>query len=361
MSRRPSHAPSSSRAERSIPLHGVAPSFSELTTMRVGGPSREFVEAATTDELLERVRAADARSVPLLIMGGGSNLVVSDAGWDGLTVRVGSQAVEIDGTTVRADAGVDWDTLVSLTTDHRLAGLEPLSGVPGTVGGTPVQNVGAFGTLTSDVLRSVTVYDRCTGSVSEWDNGRCGFGSHRQSVFKHTDRYIVLSVTYDLRRSSQSVPLTFAELVRRLNIDPGGTAAIRDVRRVVLELRRERGSIIDPRDPDTCGVGSFFINPVLPVVPPQARASPSYPDPKGTKLPAGWLIEHAGFAPGYGREWGRGTVALSSKHALAVSNLGGATTLELMQFAAHIRAGVEEHFGIRLGPECHLVNCSFDD
>jgi UDP-N-acetylmuramate dehydrogenase len=337
------------------------PTFAELTTMGVGGPTRRFSIATTTEQLIELVRSSDSAGEPLMVMGGGSNLVVGDAGWDGHTVRVASSHIEIDGSTVRADAGVNWDELVQATLAAGLSGFEPLSGVPGSVGGTPIQNVGAFGTLTSDLLQSVRVYDRSTGEVSDWDVARCGFGSHRQSAFKHTDRYVVLSVTYALRRESQSVPLVYAELVRRLGIGIGGTAAPADVRRVVLELRRERGSIYDPADHDTWGVGSFFINPVLAAVPPQAIDSPTYPDPLGIKLPAGWLIDHAGFPPGYGAEWGRGSVRLSTKHALAVTNRGDATTAEVMAFAAHIRDGVHARFGIRLGPECHLVNCSLDD
>jgi UDP-N-acetylmuramate dehydrogenase len=339
----------------------VAISFSDLTTMRVGGPTADFVRADDTQTVLAAVREADHHGTPLLLMSGGSNLVVGDGGFDGRTVQVASTTYEIDGVTVRADAGVGWDELVQATLDSGLAGLEPLSGIPGSVGGTPVQNVGAFGTLTSDVLSQVTVYDRHEGTQSVWPADRCGFGSHRQSAFKHTDRYVVLDVTFQLRRSRQSVPVTFVELAKRLSVDLGGTADTRDVRNAVLELRRKKGSIYDPSDPDTWGVGSFFINPVLKTVPPQAHESPTYPDALGTKLPAGWLIDHAGFPPGYGLSWGRGSVALSSKHALALTNRGDATTAEVMAFAAHIRDGVEARFGIRLGPECRLVNCSLDD
>jgi UDP-N-acetylmuramate dehydrogenase len=299
--------------------------------------------------------------VPVLLLGGGSNLVVGDQGWDGITIKVATSGIEIENDIVRADAGVDWDTLVRLTLAERLAGLEQLSGVPGTVGGTPVQNVGAYGALTSDVLESVTVYDRQTGEVAEWENARCEFGRHRHSAFKYTDRYVVLRVTYRLRRSERSGPLQFADLVRLLDIEPGGSANARDVRQAVLGLRAQRGSLLDPDDHDTWSVGSFFLHPIVTEVPPQAAASPAYPDPLGTKLPAGWLIEHAGFPKGYGRDWGRGSVTLSSKHALAVTNRGDASTAEVMAFAAHIRAGVEDRFGIRLRPECRLVNCSLDD
>jgi UDP-N-acetylmuramate dehydrogenase len=329
--------------------------------MHVGGPTGEFVVAESTEQLVELVRDTDSAGVPLLVMGGGSNLVVGDRGWDGLTVKVGSGGIDIAGTTVRADAGVDWDQLVRATLDSGLSGFEQLSGIPGSVGGTPVQNVGAFGALTSDVMRSATVYNRDTRAVEEWPASRCGFGSHRQSVFKHSDRYVVLSVSYDLRSGEQSNPLFFESLLARLQIQPGGTASTADVRHAVLELRREKGSIYDIHDHDTWGTGSFFINPVLPELPPTVQHAPRYPDPKGIKLPAGWLIHQAGFPPGYGAQFGRGSVRLSAKHPLAVSNRGDATTAEVMAFARHIRAGVEAVFGIRLGPECDLVNCSFDD
>lgn len=292
-------------------------------------------------------------------MGGGSNLVVGDVGWDGTVVRLATSEFRIDGELVTAAAGVEWDHLVAATVDAGLAGLEALSGIPGLVGGTPVQNVGAFGTVTSDVLDSLSVYDRQTGALERWTPERCGFGSHRQSVFKHSDRWVVVEVTYRLRRSDQSRPIEYVELAKRLGIDVGGTAAPADVREAVLALRRSRAMVLDPADHDTWSVGSFFINPVLAEVPEQARECPRYPDVKGTKLPAAWLIERAGFPRGYGHDWGNGTVALSSRHALAVTNRGGATTAEVMKFAAHIRAGVEARFGIRLGPECDLVNCSF--
>ncbi|MGC4890403.1 UDP-N-acetylmuramate dehydrogenase [Micromonospora sp. DT227] len=333
--------------------------FADLTTMRVGGPIGRMYVPETTPDLLDLLRRTTAAGDPLLVMGGGSNLVVGDVGWDGTVVRLATSEFRIDGELVTAAAGVEWDHLVAATVDAGLAGLEALSGIPGLVGGTPVQNVGAFGTVTSDVLDSLSVYDRQTGALERWTPERCGFGSHRQSVFKHSDRWVVVEVTYRLRRSDQSRPIEYVELAKRLGIDVGGTAAPADVREAVLALRRSRAMVLDPADHDTWSVGSFFINPVLAEVPEQARECPRYPDVKGTKLPAAWLIERAGFPRGYGHDWGNGTVALSSRHALAVTNRGGATTAEVMKFAAHIRAGVEARFGIRLGPECDLVNCSF--
>ncbi|MEU7803238.1 UDP-N-acetylmuramate dehydrogenase [Micromonospora arborensis] len=333
--------------------------FADLTTMRVGGPIGRLYVPETTPEAVELLRQATAADDPLLVMGGGSNLVVGDVGWDGTVVRMATSEFGIDGELLTAAAGVEWDNVVKAAVDEGLSGLEALSGIPGLVGGTPVQNVGAFGTVTSDVLDSLTVYDRQTGRVERWTPDRCGFGSHRQSVFKHSDRWVVVEVTYRLRRSGQSRPIEYAELAKRLGIEVGGTASPADVREAVLALRRSRAMVLDPEDHDTWSVGSFFINPVLAEVPESARECPRYPDVKGTKLPAAWLIERAGFSRGYGLEWGDGTVALSSRHALAVTNRGGATTSEVMKFAAHIRAGVEARFGIRLGPECDLVNCSF--
>lgn len=331
--------------------------------MHVGGPTREFMIAKTTSDLVDAVKASDASGTPVLVLGGGSNLVVGDTGWDGLTVKVATSTIDMDDNIVRADAGVEWDDLVALTLEQGLAGLEPLSKIPGSVGGTPVQNVGAFGSLTSELMKSATIYDRRTQQIEHWPADRCGFGSHRQSVFKHTDRYVILDVTYQLHRASQSRPIVFDSLLNRLDLPSGATASTTDVRAAVIEARREKGSVYDPADHDTWGTGSFFINPVLTEVPIRASQEqvPTYPDVRGIKLPAGWLIHRAGFPPGYGSDWGRGSVTLSSKHALAVSNRGDATTGEVMAFAAHIRAGVEARFGIRLGPECDLVNCSFDD
>lgn len=334
-------------------------SIAELTTMRLGGPARQFFTADTTDELVEATRQADAEDMPVLVMGGGSNLIVGDEGFDGLVIRVGSSGLHIEGERVTVDAGVEWDSVVAAALKAGLAGLETLSGIPGSAGGTPIQNVGAYGTLTSDFLESVTVYDRHTGQIEQWGQELCGFGSHRQSVFKHSDRYVVLQIVFRLCETGRSRPIAYAGLAERLGVQPGDDASAVDVRSAVLELRTERAMVLDPENHDTWSVGSFFINPVLPEVPEAARECPRYPDPAGIKLPAAWLIEHAGFQRGYGQQWGRGTVALSTKHTLAVTNRGGATTDEVMRFAAHIRDGVATKFGVRLGPECKLVNCSF--
>lgn len=342
-----------------VPYAVVATMIADLTTMRLGGPAAQFVRARTTDELVSVIREADEVGRPVLVLGGGSNLVVGDDGFDGVVVQVATTGLRIDGNRVVVEAGVNWDTVVTTALDAGLAGLETLSGIPGSTGGTPVQNVGAYGTLTSDYLESVTVYDREAGEIAVWGPDRCGFGSHRQSTFKRTRRYVVLEVCFRLVQDRFAVPVNYEGLADRLGIERGGTAKAADVRAAVLELRGERGMLLDATDHDTWSVGSFFINPVLRKVPAQAAACPQYPDPAGVKLSAAWLIHRAGFAPGYRVEGEAGTVALSSKHALAVTNRGGATTAEVMRFAAHIREGVEAEFGVRLGPECDLVNCAF--
>jgi UDP-N-acetylmuramate dehydrogenase len=333
--------------------------FADLTTMRVGGPIDQLVVATTTEHAIDLIKDADGAGAPLLVLGGGSNLVVGDVGWDGTVVKMSSAGFSIDGERLTADAGVEWDDVVIAAVAEGLAGLESLSGIPGSVGGAPVQNIGAYGALLSDVLESLSVYDRHTGRVERWPPEHCGFGSHRQSTFKHSDRWVVLEVSLRLHRSGQSSPVTFPDIARRLGIETGGTACPADMREAVLAQRRDRKMVLDHDDHDTWSVGSFFINPVLAEVPARARACPTLPDVKGTKLPAAWLIHRAGFEPGYGREWGNGTVALSSRHALAVTNRGGATTGDVMKFAAHIRDGVAALFDIRLNPECHLVNCSY--
>lgn len=341
-------------------MHSAVATFSELTTMRVGGPVGELVTGTDAGQLVEAVREADERGVPVLLLGGGSNLVVADAGWPGRTVRIATDGIDIAGEVVTVEAGVDWDRVVRTTLEQGLSGLETMSGIPGLAGATPVQNVGAFGTETSDVLESVTVYDRASGTVQQWPAERCGFGSHRSSVFKYSDRWLILRVRFRLARTELSRPIRYAELAARLGVEPGECAPSPAVRQAVLDSRRARGSLLDRDDHDTWTVGSFFLNPVVQSVPAAAETAPRFDDPKGIKIPAAWLIQHAGFPPGYGADFGAGRVRLSTKHALAVSNRGGASTAEVMALAGHVRAGVFDRFGIELRPECRLVNCQLD-
>ncbi|GIH20134.1 UDP-N-acetylenolpyruvoylglucosamine reductase [Rugosimonospora africana] len=327
--------------------------------MRVGGPIGRLQIPETTAHAVELLREHADGGDSLLVMGGGSNLVVADSGWPGTVIKMATSQLAIDGDRVTADAGVEWDHVVRTTIAEGLSGIEALSGVPGSVGGTPVQNVGAYGALTSDVLESLHVYDRETGSVERWLPERCGFGPHRTSVFKRNPRWVVLDVTLRLRRADRSNPITYADLAHALGIEAGQTAAPADVREAVLSLRRKRGMVLDPDDHDTWSVGSFFLNPVLAEVPEAASECPQHVVSEGIKLSAAWLIHRSGFAPGYGGDWGNGNVTLSSRHTLAITNRGGATTDDVMKFAAHIRGGVEDRFGVRLSPECDLINCSF--
>ncbi|MGB7239338.1 MAG: UDP-N-acetylmuramate dehydrogenase [Rhodococcus sp. (in: high G+C Gram-positive bacteria)] len=332
--------------------------ISELTTMRLGGPAREFAVATTSDELVAVVRDADASGTPVLLVGGGSNLVVSDDGFDGLVVKVETSGLRVDGNSISVAAGERWDAVVATSLSEGLAGLEALSGIPGLAGATPVQNVGAYGTVTSDVLDSLTVYDRETSNTEVWTPDRCGFGLHRQSIFKHSTRYVILDTTMSLRRSRSSDPVRYAGLAERLGVTVGDTVPAAEVRDAVLDLRGQKGMVLDAEDHDTWSVGSFFLNPVLTTVPETASRAPQYPDPSGIKIHAAWLIQNAGFAHGYGTEFGNGTVSLSTKHVLAITNRGGATTADVMALASHIRDGVRAEFGITLVPECDLVGCS---
>ncbi len=317
-----------------------------LTTLRLGGPATSYVEVYEEAELVEHARDA------ALIMAGGSNLVVADAGVDGPVVRIATRGIERIGTKLTVAAGEDWDALVARCVDEGLQGFECLSGIPGSVGATPIQNVGAYGQEVAETIESVRVFDRHTGEIVEMPPDDCRF-EYRSSVFKYHDRRIVLSVTFRLRQSDVSGPLRYGELARTLGIEVGETAPLAHVREAVLGLRRAKGMVIDPDDPDSVSAGSFFTNPILETAPDGA---PAWPEPDGrVKTSAAWLIENAGFHKGYGN----GRVGISSKHTLALVNRGGATTAELMALAHEIAAGVQTRFGIALHPEPVLVGHSW--
>jgi UDP-N-acetylmuramate dehydrogenase len=295
----------------------------------------------------------------VLVVGGGSNLVVSDDGWPGLVVLVRTDDIAFmssdERVMVTVDAGVNWDRLVGLTVTEGWSGLAAMSGIPGLTGATPVQNVGAYGSEVADVITRLKVLDRATGAVEHWDPDRFGFG-FRTSAFKHTDRFVVLTVTFGLRISPMAGPVRYLELARRLGVEPGDPAPSAQVREVVLALRREKGMVLDAADHDTWSVGSFFVNPFVGAEEVPDGCPNWVVDDAGehqVKLSAAWLIEHAGFGKGYRLE--HGAVAVSSKHTLALTNRGGATTAELLDLARVIRDGVQARFGIRLRPEAHLV------
>lgn len=350
-----------------------------FTTLRLGGPARRFVVAHTARSCVDVVRAADAAGEPLLLLAGGSNLVVGDGGFDGTAVQMASTGLRIDSAGVlHAAAGEDWDTVVAHTVAAGYGGLECLAGIPGSVGATPVQNVGAYGVELSDLLCDVDLYDRWRGVVCTVPASELGLG-YRTSVLKGTDAAVVLKIRLALRRDGLSAPIRYPELARALDVEPGTRVPAALARAAVLELRRGKGMVLDAVDHDTWSVGSFFTNPVLDsahvavaleriraLVGPDV-AVPQYPGgliagsagggSGWTKLSAAWLIERAGFTRGHLGPGGR--VALSGKHTLALTNRGGACTEDLLALARQIRDGVASCFGVALVPEPVLVNCTF--
>jgi UDP-N-acetylmuramate dehydrogenase len=336
-----------------------------LTTLRIGGPARTLVTPSSEEEMVEAVREADGAGEPLLALAGGSNVVIADAGFDGTVVRVtpsGFREVgERDGRVlVEAAAGEPWDEFVAAMAGGGLAGIEALSGIPGSVGATPMQNVGAYGQEVASTIEEVRVFDRGAGAVRTLAPADCRFG-YRTSALRGDSSLIVLSVTFALERAGQG-RVAYAELASRLGVQPGGLAPVGDIREAVLELRRGKGMVLDEADHDTWSAGSFFTNPVLPqaafdelrerAAAMGAPEPPGFPDGAGrVKGSAAWCIEQAGFSRGEAR----GAVALSGKHALALTNRGGATAGELLAFAHEIAGRVEELLGVRLIPEPMLV------
>ena len=342
--------------------------LSDCTTLRLGGRARRFVRAGTEEDLIEAVRAADSGGEPTLILGGGSNLVVADEGFDGTVIQVATKGVDPGGEPglMTVAAGEDWDAVVAWTVAAGLAGLECLSGIPGLAGATPIQNVGAYGQEVAETITSVRTYDRVTGQIRTIPNERCGFG-YRTSMFKRDDarRHIVLGVTFRLAVQSASAPVRYAELASALGVEIGDQVAIPRVRSAVMHLRRGKGMVIDAADPDTRSAGSFFVNPVLDgaalaAVEAAARARcgagtrvPRFDAGDGlVKVPAAWLIERAGFGRGYSPGDG---ARISSKHTLALVNYESATTAGLLALARQIRDGVRDAFGVSLTPEPVLV------
>lgn len=334
------------------------------TTLRLGGPAARWVTATTEAELVSAVAAADAVGEPVLVLGGGSNVVVADGGFPGVVVEVATTGIAPDveddascgGVMVTVAAGENWDALVAAAVDRGWVGVEALSGIPGAVGATPIQNVGAYGQEVSQTIASVRAWDRSSGQVQTFANADCGFG-YRHSRFKaEPGRYVVLDVTFQLAQGTLGAPVEYAELAGRLGVEVGERAPLADVRRTVLGLRAGKGMVLDAADHDTWSAGSFFTNPVIDPAAVPADA-PGWPQPDGrVKTSAAWLIEHAGFSKGYGLDQGV-PVSLSTKHTLALTNRGGATTADLLALARELRDGVEAAYGIRLVAEPVLVGC----
>jgi UDP-N-acetylmuramate dehydrogenase len=361
--------------------------LSSYTTLGLGGPAGRFVEAASDDELVAAVRTADQARDPVLILGGGSNLVVSDAGFPGTVIHVATQGLTVsdyspngtDGTiALTAAAGETWDRLVEWTVSEQLSGIECLAGIPGLTGATPIQNVGAYGQEVSQTILAVRAYDRSRREVVTLTSAQCEFG-YRTSMLKRaaaglaTGPYVVLDVTFGLARPpasgpALSAPVRYAELARTLGVAVGDRVPLEQARTAVLGLRRGKGMVLDAADPDTRSAGSFFTNPIVTAeqfAEVQQRAAercgpqtqvPSFPAEESAgsvKVPAAWLIERAGFGKGYG-----GVARISTKHTLALTNPGGADTAALLALAREIRTGVREAFGVELANEPVLVGVS---
>jgi UDP-N-acetylmuramate dehydrogenase len=346
--------------------------LSELTTLRLGGPPARLIDAESEAALIAAVAECDDRGEPVLLLGGGSNVVVADEGFPGTVIRVRSRGVAVDakgcdpddlaacgGLLVSVAAGETWDDLVMRAVGEGWIGVEALSGIPGSVGATPMQNVGAYGQEVAQTIWSVRTYDRETRMIRTFANAECGF-AYRTSRFKGSNRYVILGVTYQLLQGTLSASVRYAELARLLDVDIGARAKLGDVRAAVIELRRAKGMVLDPADHDTWSVGSFFTNPVLDANQAAAlpAAAPRWPMADGrVKTSAAWLIEHSGFGRGYPGPGRR--VSLSHKHTLALTNRGDATTADLITLAREVRDGVARTFGVELVNEPMLVGCSF--
>ncbi len=329
--------------------------LSAYTTLRLGGPARTLVVARTEAELVHAVRAS---APPLLVLAGGSNVVVADEGVPGTVVLVATGGIDEDGDVLRVAAGEPWDPFVARCVADARAGVEALSGIPGSVGASPIQNVGAYGQEVAQTVARVRALDREADAVVDLAPADCGFG-YRTSRFKReAGRWVVLSVDFALERSDASAPVAYPELARALGVAVGERAPLADVRAAVLALRRGKGMVVAEDDPDSVSAGSFFTNPVLTeqeFAALQDRAGadvrvPRFPagEPGRVKTSAAWLIERAGFAKGHGDPL---TVAISSKHTLALTNRGAGTTLDLVRLAREVADGVEARWGVRLVPE----------
>ena len=364
------------------PGGSAEPPLSGLTTLRTGGPAQRLIVAETDAQLIEAIATADAAGETITILGGGSNVLVCDDGLPGTVVLVRTRGIDVSidscaGAWVTVASGESWDDLVARAVSEEWSGIEALSGIPGLTGGTPIQNVGAYGQEVADTIARVTAYDRVTRRTEIIAVGDCGFG-YRTSRFKSDpSRYVVLSVTFQLPLGSLSAPIGYAELASRLGVEVGERAPAREVRAAVLALRRGKGMVLDPGDHDTWSVGSFFTNPIVEAgqVPDGAPAWPVEGGPSagsggalqqaggpGTssglvKTSAAWLVEQAGFPRGYPEG---GAARLSTKHTLAITNRGSATTSDVLALAREIRAGVRDRFGIELVAEPVLLGCSLE-
>ena len=337
--------------------------LSSFTTLRVGGPARKIVHAHSEAELIEFVKAADSAKEPILILGGGSNLLISDAGFAGTVIRVESKGNALDydacsGGMIEVSAGEDWDKFVEISIEKGFADLESLSGIPGTVGGAPIQNIGAYGHEVSETIARVKTYDRSKGKVKTFTNTECKF-SYRNSIFKEQPgRYVILTVTFQLRKGAQSLPITYAELAKQLSVNIGDQVEVTKVREAVLKLRASKGMLINLEN-EIYSAGSFFVNPILSksAADKLPADAPRWPQNDGKiKTSAAWLMEHSGVVKGEKLAGAQ----ISDKHVLALTNSGDATAEDIVELAKKARKKVYEKFGIKLEAEVQLVGVNLD-
>jgi UDP-N-acetylmuramate dehydrogenase len=337
-----------------------------LTTLRVGGPAARMVDLDREEHLQEALADAESHGQGVFVLGSGSNVVVADAGYAGLVIRMATRGIDVvsegDRVVVAVAAGEDWDALVARAVEEGWAGVASMSGIPGLVGATPIQNVGAYGQEVSDTIVGVRVYDRDARAFVDMDPLACGFG-YRASIFKRNDRWIVTRVRFAFRRSHDD-EVRYAELSRALTVAEGSRAPAARIRSTVIALRRAKGMVLDDGDPESVSAGSFFVNPIVDasslghVESVAGKTPPRFDAGEGRwKLPAAWLVEQAGFAKG----WTLGRAGISRKHALAIVNRGGASASEILAAARTVRDGVRARFSVTLEPEPVLVGYSGED
>jgi UDP-N-acetylmuramate dehydrogenase len=331
--------------------------LNKYTSLRVGGPAKSIINVATEAEIVAAIEAAG--DSPILIIGGGSNVLISDQGFDGTVIHIANNQAESEvdacsGATLTIGAGENWDEFVTATISRGFAGLETLSGIPGTVGAAPIQNIGAYGHEVSEFITRVRTYDREAKAIKTFTNSECEF-EYRNSIFKRNPgRYVVLSVQFQIRRGETSTPITYAELAKKLGIEVGEKAPVVDVGRAVMELRAAKGMLLNPDDKDSWSAGSFFTNPIISVEVASnlPEGAPKWPLADGrVKTSAAWLIEHSGIDKGHAH----GGARVSTKHVLALTNSGSATASDICELAREVRASVQAKFGITLEPEVNLV------
>jgi UDP-N-acetylmuramate dehydrogenase len=337
----------------------MAEQLSNYTTLRVGGPANNFVRAANESEIISAIEAAGDQ--PILILGSGSNVLISDTGFPGTVIQIANNQIkaEVDacsGATLNIGAGENWDDFVATTIERGWAGLETLSGIPGTVGAAPIQNIGAYGHEVSEFVMRVRTYDRQAKALKTFTNEECQF-SYRDSIFKkNPGRYVVIEVQFNLRRGEMTAPITYAELAAELGIEVGQKADVIKTREAVLNIRGRKGMLLNPNDKDTFSAGSFFTNPIVAenLIP---EGAPRYPQGDGTfKTSAAWLIEQSGISKGQKLNG----AAISGKHVLAITNADNAKAADIAALAMEVKDAVKMKFGIDLIPEVNFVGISLD-